>query len=1101
MPDFEPLDPKEQLNETDYSTPSSWEDTQNYLQQADRSATKPQWIRNQKDYENSYLNLNNRAKSSQSSESIEKKENTAGKSNDNLLNPLNYTRSGKSKNSALDIKAKIRRRIFIGILSSLGIGGGIGLGLMSPTLLLNKIADVIEKKFLAPSSMSMSNHAKNLWKCKLSATCLKSVAESSQEKSMGEISDEAKAGLKDNGASVEDAGDGASKIVMSEEPKTPITSDNIEELSPKMENEFQGESLANSPSAVFSGEPTAAVMERTGAAKNIPTSDGVGNNEEGKSQTIQEQLDEQAKNQSGPNDLPTENAETVSPDEKPSFVKASDTTGSNESDVGFKTQSSDIDVESAKTINTDAEDDMKSVEKEAREGAAEPGSTKALQIMTGVACGTFGASSIANGFRLGVKLIKIVQLSRFAMNFLTVADSIRANDGSGRKGRTGPTAEQFTQLANQITTVMKDGKGNITTKSGTDSFGYQMMNGDLTSSGGKFNITNISKASQTGQSTKFTSSVLTDGNSGMKDPLNVMLKGMPGLNLGGTANGLINLGCAALPGLFGAYSAARGGGILASIGSTIASFGANPLSDAAVIANVGSVVLGIIQLIVPGKVGEIIGDSAAISAAAGACLDAANDGGTSWAGCIGSVLMAGGVIALPFVIDAIIKNFESTYLKIPLPVGDQAMDAITSGAGAAIGMNAGMNGNAPLTNTGGQATSYLQQVVAYNQRQNEVLRANTSPFDIYNNATFFGSITGNFVASLYSNGNQPLGIAQSLLGMFGSSFGNFANVVSGYNPVYAATADMAYTNSCGDVDIRESGIAADPFCNPIYGLPKTLSVEDTMAAVNEIPNVFDNPDKVYGLSKDAQIKGGTVGDFLNECITRQIDGKFTPMGSGTSDKSGKDCVVGDTDSGKFDSNQMLALYNFVQYQLANSNINQGSELGSQADGSARSGKSSGTAAIGSIADVAKTMAVWGDSQSTDLYNFGGGHGDTADLKARIDAKFQPNSESVDCSGFVRAVIFQATGTDVGSIFANGSAAASTLDGDITSHLIKVDPADAQAGDLFSRNNDTVGGGHTGVILSNDKSAQKYETAESYGGHGPGLNSRTYDEVTVYRYKQ
>ncbi len=146
------------------------------------------------------------------------------------------------------------------------------------------------------------------------------------------------------------------------------------------------------------------------------------------------------------------------------------------------------------------------------------------------------------------------------------------------------------------------------------------------------------------------------------------------------------------------------------------------------------------------------------------------------------------------------------------------------------------------------------------------------------------------------------------------------------------------------------------------------------------------------------------------------------------------------------------------------------------------------------------MAGWGDTQNENLYNFGGGHGDTDDLKSRIAAKFQPNAMSVDCSGFVRAAIYQATGKDVGSIFANGSAAEGTLDGDISSHLTKIDPSQAQPGDLFSRNNDTVGGGHTGVILSNDTSAKKFQTAESYGGHGPGLNSRTYDEATIYRYK-
>ncbi len=66
-------------------------------------------------------------------------------------------------------------------------------------------------------------------------------------------------------------------------------------------------------------------------------------------------------------------------------------------------------------------------------------------------------------------------------------------------------------------------------------------------------------------------------------------------------------------------------------------------------------------------------------------------------------------------------------------------------------------------------------------------------------------------------------------------------------------------------------------------------------------------------------------------------------------------------------------------------------------------------ANGDIANTAIEMAKWNDN-----YIPGGGHGSLDDLKSRIAAKFQGN-KGVDCSGFTRAVIYVATGTDPGAI--------------------------------------------------------------------------------------
>ena len=152
-----------------------------------------------------------------------------------------------------------------------------------------------------------------------------------------------------------------------------------------------------------------------------------------------------------------------------------------------------------------------------------------------------------------------------------------------------------------------------------------------------------------------------------------------------------------------------------------------------------------------------------------------------------------------------------------------------------------------------------------------------------------------------------------------------------------------------------------------------------------------------------------------------------------------------------------------------------------------------------IADAAKQMAQWGG-----WYLWGGGHGSLDDLKYRIDQKFSggnivhetgdadgdgthPNSNGVDCSGFVRAVVYAATGRDVGSW--------NQVSSD-SSNWKRVSEETAQPGDVFHTST------HTGIIISNDPAAGKYQTAESFTVlTGMGLSEHSYGYATqgVYRY--
>jgi hypothetical protein len=931
---------------------------------------------------------NDSRKTSTNADGISRK--TGGGSTGNPRNPMNYLggsgKGGTSRNSKsrLNVKAKIRRRIIGGILASaLGLGG-IGIGFAGPSLLAGKILDVIEKRFIAPTSKAISDHTKNLWKCKLSASCSKAVDEKTGDtgedgKGMGQVSEEAEQSLKNNGGELTKPSgdtDGHIKLANGDEVGTGGNgTQDIEKMLPVAENEFRSASPAtNGDAGAMSGEPTADVMKITGANKNIPLEDGVGNDKDGKPRTIQEQLDAQAEAtkdpnnpRAPPNDLTVQSAEAVDGGTVPDFAKSS-TSGDEEetpsnSNSGFKEPTGGSEnVENAKSVETRSNSAIE-------DGAAKASkSANALGLFMGLAC---GANSTAKAMVLGIKLQKILATAKFAYMFLTVMNSVQAADGSGRPGTNGPTPEQFSQLMNSLTTVMKDKNGNITTKSGTDSFGYQAAVGYLTpGNSGKFDLTNTKNSANTGQPSSFTSSVITNGQTGdSQNWFTALFTKAPQLQ---TVLG--NTGCLAAQTAVSAVQAVAEGSDLLTI--------ADPVSDIANLVGFGA---GLLQNITGffgnNEITENIDKGLGVISSLGACTAAVASAGVGTAGCILTVIGTAAAFVLPGLINDYVKGFAGKFLQNPMPVGENAMNAIVSGAGASMGMNAAGNG-VPVVGagqpTGSQGSGYIQlnkELTAYNQQQDAIKRVGASPFDIYNQATFAGSIMGNFAAALYANGNTPSEMLGSLFGMFGTGFANFANGTS----AMADAASDAYASSCGDSDITTAKIAADPFCNPIYGLSNsdTMGVEETMSAITDT-SVFQpasgetsaiDPngskfDKTYGLNTDVAIAGAggdfggsiTIGTFIDECVSRNSDKKrFTPMGSAADGQdSGSNCAFGN--SQKYGGDQNLkVLYNYIQYYLANNNINQGSNLGCQADGSCANSSSSSTATSGSAQDLAKKI--------------------------------------------------------------------------------------------------------------------------------------------------
>ena len=129
------------------------------------------------------------------------------------------------------------------------------------------------------------------------------------------------------------------------------------------------------------------------------------------------------------------------------------------------------------------------------------------------------------------------------------------------------------------------------------------------------------------------------------------------------------------------------------------------------------------------------------------------------------------------------------------------------------------------------------------------------------------------------------------------------------------------------------------------------------------------------------------------------------------------------------------------------------------------------------------MGGWGGT-----YTLGGGHDTIDDLKQRITAQFQGDANGVDAMGFIRAVIYQATGTDLGDVDTTGAALQGTGDFTQVSDTSQVLP-----GDVYVYDNQ-----HAGIIMAPANSGT-FQVVDAQGT-GMGIGSDSIDSTdTNYTY--
>lgn len=195
-------------------------------------------------------------------------------------------------------------------------------------------------------------------------------------------------------------------------------------------------------------------------------------------------------------------------------------------------------------------------------------------------------------------------------------------------------------------------------------------------------------------------------------------------------------------------------------------------------------------------------------------------------------------------------------------VGEDAGNAITSGSGSMM---------SSLAQAGGNASMSVDDAVAYQQTQNDVIaqyaeeeRATKSPLDATSKYTFLGSIVNSltpYISSLSVPGNSILAVTS----LVSSSFKSIIPTSS------AATTEQlrAGFTSCNDSDYKELGVATDPFCNVVYGIPPQYLNSDPADVANRLAAAGQIN------AETGEITGDAFKKIRDKCIE-----STSPLGSG-----------------------------------------------------------------------------------------------------------------------------------------------------------------------------------------------------------------------------
>lgn len=259
------------------------------------------------------------------------------------------------------------------------------------------------------------------------------------------------------------------------------------------------------------------------------------------------------------------------------------------------------------------------------------------------------------------------------------------------------------------------------------------------------------------------------------------------------------------------------------------------------------------------------------------------------------ILQAAGQAAISIAtsaIPAMLQDIVAGVLIDETTVGEEAGDAITSGASGIMSTVAAKGGNAPLTPEEAVAYSNLSENVAQQYADEDRLALN--PLDISTKNTFLGSIVSAMMPYISKMGSIN-GTLESISSLASNTISNTI-----YNNVLADDAESEYT-MCQDFDYRELGIATDPFCNVIYGIPVDSLDKDPVDVLDDMisKGAIDDMGQV--------VAGSDYEKFLENCINRD-----RPLGDTGESESTDPYVIGESCLFNEKTNGDYYLYNIDQ---------------------------------------------------------------------------------------------------------------------------------------------------------------------------------------------
>jgi hypothetical protein len=187
--------------------------------------------------------------------------------------------------------------------------------------------------------------------------------------------------------------------------------------------------------------------------------------------------------------------------------------------------------------------------------------------------------------------------------------------------------------------------------------------------------------------------------------------------------------------------------------------------------------------------------------------------------------------------------------------GESVGDALTSGASHVMGQTANAGGNMPLTPT--EAVAYDNATKQVQLAYAEEDRATLSPFDTSSPNTMLGSIVQKIIPYYISAGSTVGSLTHSLSFISNLVTGSFSKILQPIT-ANAESTDISQYSLCDDPAIKDSGMAAGPYCNIIYGVPTKYLNKDPTTVINELTSSGDI-DPVTGEAKtDSKLEAWKV---------------------------------------------------------------------------------------------------------------------------------------------------------------------------------------------------------------------------------------------------